>query len=103
MHPDKFTWNEKGGMIYQGKTFYGSNMRNLISDVVTNRTKSLSQTFHESAFVKAIADLDVPKDLVKNIKHLQMIEFYKNKKPQTITPAGAERKKKWLSSTSRHR
>ena len=96
MHPDKFMWNEKGGMIYQGKTFYGSNMRNLISDVVTNRTKSLSQTFHESAFVKAIADLDVPKDLVKNMKHLQMIEVYKNEKPQKMTPAGAERRKKWL-------
>ena len=96
MHPDKFKWNEKGGMIYQGKTFCGSNMRNLISDVVTNRTKSLSQTFHESAFVKAIADLDVPKDLVKNIKHLQMIEVYKNEKPQKMTPAGAERRKKSL-------
>ena len=38
MHPDKFVWNEKGEMTYQGMTFYGSNMRNLISDVVTNRT-----------------------------------------------------------------
>ena len=66
-------WNEKGEMIYQGKTFYGSNMRNLISHV-TNRTKSLSQTFHESAFVKVLADLDVPKDLVKNMNHLQMTE-----------------------------
>ena len=54
-------------MIYQGKIFYGSIMRNLISDVVTNRTKPLSQAFHESAFVKALADLDVPKDLAKNI------------------------------------
>ena len=51
--------NEKAEMIYQGKTIYGSNMRNFISDVVTNRTKPLSQTFHESAFPKALADLDV--------------------------------------------
>ena len=94
MHPDKFMWNEKGEMTYQGKIFYGSNMRELISDVVTNRTKPSSQAFRESAFVKALADLDVPKDLVKNMKHLQMIEVYKNKKPQTITPAGAERRKK---------
>ena len=67
MHPDKFLWNEKWEMIYKGKTFYGSIMRNLISDVVTNRTKPSSQAFHESAFVKALADLDVPKDLAKNI------------------------------------
>ena len=51
-----------------------------------------SQAFHVSAFVKALADLDVPKDLVKNMKHLQ-IEVYKNEKPQTMTPAGTERKK----------
>ena len=48
MHPDKSMWNEKGAIFYQGNTFYGPNMRNLISDVVTNRTKPLSQTFHES-------------------------------------------------------
>ena len=70
MHPDKFMWHEKGEIIHQGRTFHGTNMRNLISDVVTNRTKSSSQTFHESAFVKVLADLDVPKDLVKNAKHL---------------------------------
>ena len=79
-------------MIYQGKTFYGSNMRNLIFDVVTNDTKSLSQTFHESAFVKALTDIDVPKNLVKNMKHLQMLEVYKNGKPQIMTPAGGERR-----------
>ena len=105
MHPDKFMWYKKGGMeiIYRGKTFYGSNMRTLISDVVTNRTKLSSHRFHESAFLKALTDLDVPKDLVKNKKHLQMLEDYKNGKPETMTPAGAERRKKWLSSTSRHR
>ena len=59
IHPDKFMWNEKPEMIYQGKTIYGSNMRNFISDVVTNRTKPLSEAFHESAFPKALADLDV--------------------------------------------
>ena len=100
MHPDKSMWKEKEEMIYQGKTFYGSNITNLISDVVTNRRKPLSQTFHESAFKKALADLDVPKDLVKNMKHLQMLEVYKNEKPQTITPADKERKKKWLALTS---
>ena len=103
MRPDKFTWNEKGEMIYQGKSFYGSNMKNLISDVVTNRTKPLSQTFREIVFVKALADLDVPKDLVKNMKQMQMLTVYKNEKPQTMTPAGAKRRKKWLSSASRHR
>ena len=100
MHPDKSMWNEKGAIFYQGNTFYGPNMRNLISDVVTNRTKPLSQTFHESTFVKALADLDVPRDLVKNMKHLQVIEVNKNEKRQTMTPAGAERRKKLSSSTS---
>ena len=27
MRRDKFMWNEKGEMIYQGKTFHGLNMR----------------------------------------------------------------------------
>ena len=66
-------------MIDQGKTFYGSNMRNLISGVVTNHTKSSLLTFHESAFMKALADLDVPKDFVKNLNPLKLIEVYKNK------------------------
>ena len=48
-------------MIYQVKTFYGSNMRNLISDVVTNRAKPSPQIFHESTFVKPFKDLDVLK------------------------------------------
>ena len=85
------------------KDFSWNKYEELISDVVTNRTNSSSQIFHESAFVKALADLDVPKDLVKNVKHLQMLEVNKNEKPQAITPAGADRRKKWLSSTSRHR
>ena len=42
-------------------------------------------------------------NLKMNLKHLQMIEVNKNEKPRTMTPAGAERRKKWLSSTSRHR
>ena len=100
MHPDKVLLNEKEELIYQENTFYGSNMRNLISDVVTNRRKPSSQTFHDSAFGKALADLDVPKDLVESVKRLQMLKVYKSEKPQTMTPVGAERRKKWLSSTS---
>ena len=60
-------------------------MRILKSDVLTNRTKASSQTFHESAFVKALADIDVSKVLVKNVKHLQTIEVYKNEKPESMT------------------
>ena len=60
-------------MIYQGKSFYGSNMRNMIFDVLTNRTKVSFQMF-------PLEDLDALKDLVKNMKHLQMIEVYKNEK-----------------------
>ena len=48
-------------------------MRNLISDVMTYSTKPSSQTFHDSAFVKALPHLDVPEDLVKNVKHLRML------------------------------
>ena len=77
-------------------------MRNLISDVMTYSTKPSSQTFHDSAFVKALPHLDVPEDLVKNVKHLQMFEVYKNEKPQTMSPAGPETRKKWLPSTSQH-
>ena len=53
-------------------------MKNLISDVVTNRTNPSSQTFHGSAFMKALADLDVPKDFANandlafaNVRSLQ--------------------------------
>ena len=95
MHPDRIMWNGKGEMIYQGKTFYGSNISHLISDVIANRKKPLSQTFHGSAFVKALPDLDVPKDLVRNTSHLQMLEVYKTEKPHTMS---SERKRKWLSS-----
>ena len=94
IHPDKLMWNEKGEMIYQRKTFYGSNMKNLISNVMTNRAKPSSQTFNESAPVKTLAYIDVAKDLVKNMKHLQMLEVYKNEKPQTMILTGAERRKR---------
>ena len=44
--------------------------------------------------MKALADLDVPnKNLVKNMKHLEMLEVHKSDKPQTMTLAAAERRK----------
>ena len=54
-------------------------MRNPISDVMTNCTKPSSQTFHDSAFVKALPHLDVPEDLVKNVKHLRMLSVKKHR------------------------
>ena len=69
MDPDRIMCNGKGELIYQGKNFYGSNISNLISDVAANQKTSLSQTFHGNAFMKALADLDVPKDLVRNTSH----------------------------------
>ena len=55
-----------------------------------NCKKFSSKTFHESAFVKALVDLDVPIALVKrHERHLQMLKVCKNGKPQTMTLADA--------------
>ena len=104
-HPDQFSWNQKGEMIYQGKTFYGSNMCHLLSDVLSTRKKPLSQTFHGSAFLKALSELDVPGDLIKNVNQSQMLEVYKNEDfsqpSQNLSVKKKQRRKeKWLSSTS---
>lgn len=71
-------------MSDQGKNFYRLDMGHLISLVVTNRKKPSTQRFHESAFVKDVTKQNGLKDLVKNMRHLQILEAYKNKKPQTM-------------------
>lgn len=63
---------------------------NLISDIMINCKKFSSKTFHESVFVKALVDLDVPIALVKrHERHLQMLKVCKNGKPQTMMLADA--------------
>ena len=106
MHPEKISWNENNEMIYEGKTYHGSKMSDLLADVVTKRKKPISHSFHRGAFLKALADIDVPTDMIKNEKHSQMLEAYKNEPYELKTESPVKKKKKetnWLSSTSSRR
>ena len=80
MHPDKFyvEWKRRNNL--SRKDFLWIKYEEPDIWCCDKSHKTFVPTYHESTFVKALADLDFPKDLVKNMKHLQMIEVYKNKK-----------------------
>ena len=44
-HTETITWNSNGGFIYNGKTLHGTNMKDLLLDVLSNRQKALSPLF----------------------------------------------------------
>ena len=110
-HPDKINWNNKGEFIYRGEAIKGSNISNLIRNVLTRTGRNdKSGVFPTTTFTKALAELNVPEDWVKNKKQLGLFHSYKTKDSDSqyySTPHNRKRtsatKSNWLSSTSSFR
>ena len=54
-------------MVYQGTTFNSSKTSSLLSGVLRNCKKPMSQKFKRDAFQKSLVDVNVLEDLVKNL------------------------------------
>jgi len=86
LYPNIIRWNDKGEIIYQGQLVKGTNITDLILDVMSVRSKKHLPTFHEATFTKALADINVPNDWIKNGKRLDEIRLYKYEEERKVTP-----------------
>ena len=65
-HQPNMSWNERGEFVYNGEVVKGSNIADLVNDVVRHR-----KTFHPHGwqeFARALRQGNVPQDLIGNRK-----------------------------------
>ena len=66
-YPDKVNWNSKGELIYRGETIKDTNISNLFRNILTRTGKNdKSGLFPTSTFTKALVELNVPEDWIRN-------------------------------------
>ena len=71
------SWNGNGEFIYDGKALHGSNISDLLLDLLSNRQKLISPIFFSNMFSKSLAQANVPLEWVKNQKLLNVVKAYK--------------------------
>ena len=65
-YPQNISWNaDNKEVIIDGKTLPGSNIVDLIGDVLRNR-KTVPSPLHADTFLKLLANLNIPDELVRN-------------------------------------
>ena len=83
-------------MIFKGEVIPGSNITDMITDTVTNRKQSHINPMFKSVLLKALVELNVPQQWIKNKEYHDILNSYTTIK-SNWTP---EKKKiKWASST----
>ena len=75
-HPDQLSWNEKGELMTDGATVSGTNIVDLINDVLRPR-KNFSPTGYDE-FVQGLAKINTPEDLVRNDARRRLLLEYRN-------------------------
>ena len=80
-HPEMITWNPQSNEVsIQGKMLAGSNIVDLIGDVLRNR-KTVPSPLHSDAFLKLLANLNIPEELIKNRLKINKLRAYKHVVP----------------------
>ena len=76
-HSDKIKWNPiTNEVTVHGKVMKGSNILDLVGDVLRTR-KSAVTPMHSNAFLKILADLNIPEGFVKNKYRISKFRSYK--------------------------
>ena len=76
-NPGVISWNaDTNEVTIDGRKLPGSNIIDLIGDVLRNR-KSSNPPEHSDAFLRALAKLNVPEELVKNKSRIAKLRSYK--------------------------
>ena len=73
--PDIINWDTNKEVTIQGQKLKGSNIIDLIGDVLRNR-KTLPP-IHSSTFLKTMADLNIPEEFIKNKNRISKFQSYK--------------------------
>ena len=83
-HPNIIQWNPVNSEVtVEGKTLKGSNIVDLIAHVMRSR-KTVKAPVHGDAFLKILANLNVPEEFVKNKYQISKFRSYKHDDPDGI-------------------
>ena len=102
-HPEIITWNKRGEIKFKGDELNGSNLIDLIANVMTNRKTTSGSLLHDTIFLKALSETNVPERWIKNKSSRKLLQSYKDVKETNpfSTPSSQRKKIKidWVSST----
>ena len=84
-------WNERGELIYKGQVYPGTNVSDLINDVLRKRKTFQPQGWN--VFAEALHDINVPMDLVGNEERWKYMQT-------GVTPASKRLQRRSLHSGS---
>ena len=80
-HPEIISWNPQSNEVsINGKILAGSNIVDLIGDVLRTR-KTVPSPLHSDTFLKLLANLNIPEELVKNRLKINKLRAYKHTVP----------------------
>lgn len=69
----KVQWNEKGEIILNGNNIQGSNLADLVNDVLRNR-KNMASPLGWQAFASHLQEMNIPQELIGNKIRLSFIK-----------------------------
>ena len=81
-YPDQISWNEKTNeIVVNGERLSGSNLLDLVGDVVRPRKKTQYYSpLHSNKFLKLLTELNVAEEFVKNKASINKMRMYKKQK-----------------------
>ena len=72
---DLITWDDKAQLVYEGKLIPGSNVVDLVNDALRHRKNFNLHGWR--LFAKALSDVNIPEEIVRNGNRLKTIQDYK--------------------------
>ena len=73
---EEVNWNDRGELVYNGKEVRGSNMLDLVNDILRNRRKTSTPQGWEY-FARGLAHMNIPNELIQNINRRRTVQQYK--------------------------
>ena len=83
-HPNKISWNDRGELITDGQVVPGTNLVDLVNDIVRPR-KNFSPRGYEE-FVQGLAKINTPEDLVRNDARRKLLLEYRDNPSRGTSP-----------------
>ena len=93
---DVISWTPRGEVSIHGEKIIGSNIGDLIADVIRSTKKPMPE---RQTFLKALLEMNTPEVMIKNKSALQEFRKLKNSRPPGIPEhkyeSGAKKKIEW--------
>ena len=85
---DVINWNDRGELVFNGKQVQGTNVLDLVNDVLRNRKTSSPRGWEY--FARGLAHMNIPNELIQNAKRRRVIQQYKQEPATTLQPRDYE-------------